>query len=105
MTVRIYVSRDAAAQALGADETTAALQVAAAAKGTSITLTRVGSRGMVWLEPLVEVEDAGGQRIAYGPVTADDVPDSCRQACSTPRRTRCDSAASKTCPGSRSRSA
>ena len=29
MAVRIYISRDAAAQALGADETTAALQVAA----------------------------------------------------------------------------
>jgi len=74
MTVRIYISRDAAAQALGADETTAALQLSAAAKGASISLTRVGSRGMVWLEPLVEVEDASGQRIAYGPVTADDVP-------------------------------
>ena len=74
MAVRIYVSRDAAAQALGADETAAALQVAGAAKGTPITLTRVGSRGMVWLEPLIEVEDASGQRIAYGPVTADDVP-------------------------------
>ena len=74
MAVRIYISRDAAAQALGADETTAALQLAAASKGTSITLTRVGSRGMVWLEPLVEVENASGQRIAYGPVTADDVP-------------------------------
>ena len=74
MTVRIYISRDAAAQALGADETTTALQLSAAAKGASISLTRVGSRGMVWLEPLVEVEDASGQRIAYGPVTADDVP-------------------------------
>ena len=49
MTVRIYISRDAAAQALGADETTAALQLSAAAKGASISLTRVGSRGMVWL--------------------------------------------------------
>ncbi len=74
MALRIYLSRDAAAQALGADETAAALQVAAAAKGTSLTLTRVGSRGMVWLEPLVEVEDASGQRIAYGPVMAGDVP-------------------------------
>jgi formate dehydrogenase iron-sulfur subunit len=74
MAVRIYISRDAAAQALGADETAAALQLAAASKGTSIALTRVGSRGMVWLEPLVEVENASGQRIAYGPVTADDVP-------------------------------
>ncbi len=75
MSVRVYISRDAAAQALGADETAAALQVAAAARGTGITLKRVGSRGMVWLEPLVEVEDANGQRIAYGPLTADRVPE------------------------------
>jgi formate dehydrogenase iron-sulfur subunit len=75
MSLRVYVSRDASAQALGADETAAALQVAAAARGTGITLKRTGSRGMVWLEPLIEVEDASGDRIAYGPVTADLVPD------------------------------
>jgi formate dehydrogenase iron-sulfur subunit len=74
MPVRLYLSRDASAQALGADETAAALQLAAAARGTSITLKRTGSRGMVWLEPLLEVEDAAGDRIAYGPVTADLVP-------------------------------
>jgi formate dehydrogenase iron-sulfur subunit len=70
MAVRIYVSRDAAAQALGADETAAALLAAA---GADIELVRVGSRGMVWLEPLVEVTDAAGQRIAYGPVMAEQV--------------------------------
>jgi len=72
MAIRIYVSRDAAAQALGADETAAALLAAA---GTDIELVRVGSRGMVWLEPLVEVTDAAGQRIAYGPVIAEQVPE------------------------------
>ena len=77
MSVRIYVSRDASAQALGADETVAALQVAAAARGIESRSTRVGSRGMVWLEPLVEVEVDGG-RIAYGPVTAAEVSDSLR---------------------------
>lgn len=73
MSVRIYVSRDAAALALGADETVAALEQAAGSQGQQITITRVGSRGMVWLEPLVEVEVAG-QRIGYGPVNAADVP-------------------------------
>ena len=72
MAIRIYVSRDAAAQALGADETAAALLAAA---GADIELVRVGSRGMVWLEPLVEVTDAAGQRIAYGPVMAEQVPE------------------------------
>jgi formate dehydrogenase iron-sulfur subunit len=75
MSLRVYVSRDASAQALGADETAAALQVAAAARGAGITLKRTGTRGMVWLEPLIEVEDAAGDRIAYGPVTADLVPE------------------------------
>ncbi len=38
-----------------------------------MTLIRTGSRGMVWLEPLVEVETPQG-RVAYGPVTPADVP-------------------------------
>ncbi|MEN9704170.1 MAG: hypothetical protein RLZZ393_49 [Pseudomonadota bacterium] len=73
MATRVFVSRDAAAQALGADETVAALQAAAKARGVDLSITRVGSRGMVWLEPLVEVE-CNGERIAYGPVTDDQVP-------------------------------
>jgi formate dehydrogenase iron-sulfur subunit len=68
----VYVSRDAAALAVGADETAAALTAAAKAKGQDLQLVRVGSRGMVWLEPLVEVEIAG-KRIGYGPVAASDV--------------------------------
>jgi formate dehydrogenase iron-sulfur subunit len=69
VTVRVFISRDAAAQALGADETVAALQAAALKKGQAIEIVRVGSRGMVWLEPLVEVEVAG-ERIGYAPVEA-----------------------------------
>jgi len=75
MAALLYVSCDAAAEALGVDETVVALQAAAKARGVQIQLKRVGSRGMVWLEPLVEVEDAAGHRIAYGPVTADHVPE------------------------------
>lgn len=74
MAIRVFISRDAAAQALGADETAAALQAAARAGGVDVAITRVGSRGMVWLEPLVEVEHQG-QRIAYGPVDAQQVPE------------------------------
>jgi formate dehydrogenase iron-sulfur subunit len=74
MTTRVYLSRDASALALGAEETARALQAEAAARGIEIELKRVGTRGMVWLEPLVEVEDASGRRIAYGPVTETDVP-------------------------------
>ncbi len=63
----VYVPRDAAARAAGADEVAARL---AATDG--VRLVRNGSRGMLWLEPMVEVvTDAG--RIAYGPVALDEI--------------------------------
>jgi formate dehydrogenase iron-sulfur subunit len=68
----VYVPSDASALAVGADEVAAALQSACAARGVPIHLVRNGSRGMAWLEPLVEVQTAAG-RIAYGPVAAEDV--------------------------------
>ena len=63
---RIFVPRDAAALAVGADE------VAAALAGHA-DVVRTGSRGMFWLEPMIEVETPEG-RIAYGPVEAGDIP-------------------------------
>ncbi|WP_026615551.1 formate dehydrogenase beta subunit [Ensifer aridi] len=72
MTVKIYVSRDAAAIALGAEKVAKAMADEIAARGLDATIVRNGSRGMHWLEPLVEVETAEG-RIAYGPVKARDV--------------------------------
>ena len=63
---RVYLSRDAFSLALGADAVAAALAPHA-------TVVRTGSRGMVWLEPMVEVETPAG-RVAYGPVTPADVP-------------------------------
>jgi formate dehydrogenase iron-sulfur subunit len=71
-TVRVFVSRDAAAVALGADEVAAAIGEQARLAGVEIDLVRTGSRGMVWLEPLVEVECAG-VRIGYGPLSAADI--------------------------------
>ena len=71
--MKIYVSRDSAAKALGADEVAEALQEEIAARGLRAEVIRTGSRGMVWLEPLVEI-DAGGGRMAYGPVSAEEVP-------------------------------
>ena len=75
MATQLFLSCDAAALALGADATATALQLAATQRGQALDLRRVGSRGMVWLEPLLEVVDDRGQRIAYGPVTADRVPE------------------------------
>lgn len=68
--VRVFVPGDSAARAVGADAVAAALVEAA---GDRIRLVRNGSRGMLWAEPLVEVETADGTRVAYGPVAPDDV--------------------------------
>ncbi len=71
--VTVYVPKDSASLAVGADEVAAALQAQCAARGLPLKIVRNGSRGLMWLEPLVEVATPLG-RIAYGPVTADDVP-------------------------------
>ncbi|MFC2969002.1 formate dehydrogenase beta subunit [Acidimangrovimonas pyrenivorans] len=71
--MKIYVPRDAAAKALGADAVAAAVEKEAAARGLDVSVVRNGSRGMIWREPLVEVETGEG-RIAFGPVTPGDVP-------------------------------
>ncbi len=71
--VRIFVPGDAGALAVGADEVARALALAAAAAGVAVQIIRNGSRGLYWLEPMVEVETAAG-RVAFGPVAASDVP-------------------------------
>ena len=72
MNVRIYVPRDTSANACGADEVAAAIDEQAQARGIAIELVRNGSRGMCWLEPLVEVETERG-RIGFGPLTVEAV--------------------------------
>ncbi len=74
MSVKIYVPGDSGALAVGADDVAAAIAREAETRGLDVQIVRNGSRGMFWLEPLVEVETAAG-RTAYGPVTAKDVPD------------------------------
>ena len=71
--VKVFVPRDAAALAVGADAVAAMLQAECARRGLAVELVRNGSRGMFWLEPLVEVATPHG-RVAYGPVAAEDVP-------------------------------
>ncbi|MFM8385845.1 MAG: formate dehydrogenase beta subunit [Planctomycetia bacterium] len=71
--ITVYVPRDAVSLAAGADAVATALAREARALGVSLRVVRNGSHGMLWLEPLVEV-DVRGTRIAYGPVEAKDVP-------------------------------
>ena len=71
--MKIFLPLDSVAVALGADEIAEAILAEATAKGIPVTLVRNGSRGMVWLEPLAEVETPAG-RMALGPMTLADVP-------------------------------
>ena len=71
--MKIYLPLDSAAVALEADEIAEAIRAHAHTKGVDLTLVRNGSRGMVWLEPLAEVETPAG-RMAFGPMTLADVP-------------------------------
>jgi len=70
--IKVYVPRDSAARSVGADEVAEAIAAEAKAKKIGVQIIRNGSRGLFWLEPLVEVETAEG-RLAYGPVTPTDV--------------------------------
>lgn len=72
--MKIYVPLDSAAKALGADAVAAAIRDAARADGKDVQIVRNGTRGMIWLEPLVEIERDDGKRLAYGPVSVADVP-------------------------------
>src|SRR5215813_958821 len=71
--MRLYVPRDAAALAVGADEVSHELEKVAASRGISIEIIRTGSRGLCWLEPMVELATDAG-RVAFGPVSPSDVP-------------------------------
>ncbi len=65
-TTTVYVPQDTAAAAVGADEL-------AAEAATAVTVVRTGSRGALWLEPLLEVDTPAG-RVGYGPLSAEDLP-------------------------------
>lgn len=73
MTLKIYVPADSSARALGADAVAQAVLDEARRRDVEVTLVRNGTRGMTWLEPLVEIE-TDGVRHGFGPVSAADVP-------------------------------
>ncbi|HEX5431501.1 MAG TPA: NADH-quinone oxidoreductase subunit L, partial [Bryobacteraceae bacterium] len=70
--MKIFVPGDAAALAVGADAVAKVFETQIASRRLDAQIVRNGSRGLFWLEPLVEVETPRG-RIAYGPVTAESV--------------------------------
>jgi formate dehydrogenase iron-sulfur subunit len=72
MSLRVFVPRDAGAVAVGADDIASKLEQAAASRGIAIDIVRTGSRGLYWLEPMIEVATPQG-RVAFGPVSERDV--------------------------------
>jgi len=72
MTTRIYVPCDAAALSVGAEAVANAVHAEIVSRKLDLKLVRNGSRGLLWLEPLVEIETPKG-RIGYGPVKASDI--------------------------------
>ncbi|MBW4788615.1 NADH-quinone oxidoreductase subunit NuoF [Alcaligenes faecalis subsp. faecalis] len=72
-TITVYIPRDTAAVAMGAHEIAQQLAAQAQERGLDIQIVRNGSRGLLWLEPMVEVQTAEG-RVAYGPVQTEDLP-------------------------------
>ncbi len=72
MSVTIYIPCDSGALALGAEKVARAVEREISARGIDAKIVRNGSRGLYFLEPMVEVATAQG-RVAYGPVKAKDV--------------------------------
>ncbi|CAN7277298.1 MULTISPECIES: formate dehydrogenase beta subunit [unclassified Pseudomonas] len=73
MMPTLYLPCDSLARAVGADEVAVALTTQARERGLSLDLQRTSSRGLYWLEPLLEMDSPQG-RIGFGPLTAADVP-------------------------------
>lgn len=72
MSTRIYIPSDTTAKSLGADRLAMQMAAVAAERGVDIEIVRNGTRGLYWLEPLIEVDTAEG-RIGFGPVKSKDL--------------------------------
>ncbi|WP_194792371.1 formate dehydrogenase beta subunit [Pseudomonas sp. UFMG81] len=71
--LNLCIPCDSVARAVGADQVAEALQREAANRQLALRIQRTSSRGLYWLEPLVELESERG-RLGFGPVTVEDVP-------------------------------
>ena len=72
MSYTVYIPRDSSALSMGAEKVATTIVDEAKKRGLDINIVRNGSRGLYWLETMVEVATDKG-RVAYGPVRAKDV--------------------------------
>ncbi|MEI9907617.1 MAG: NADH-ubiquinone oxidoreductase-F iron-sulfur binding region domain-containing protein [Actinomycetota bacterium] len=68
----LYISKDSASRSVGSDKIATRIAEEAKARNLDITIVRTGTRGALWLEPIVEVL-VGEKRIAFGPVSVADI--------------------------------
>ncbi|PJI50743.1 MAG: formate dehydrogenase [Pseudomonas sp.] len=71
--LKLFIPCDSVACAVGADEVTDALVSEAERRQLPLDIQRTSSRGLYWLEPLLELESDTGRQ-GFGPLTVDDVP-------------------------------
>jgi formate dehydrogenase iron-sulfur subunit len=69
---KLYIPRDAVALGLGSDDVEQALVTALHERKIEADFAHTGSRGLYWLDPMIEVATPQG-RVAYGPVGVEDV--------------------------------
>ena len=74
MSVTVYIPGDSGVRSLGADSVAKAIAAEAEQRQLPVKVVRTGSRGLYWLEPVIEI-DHSGNRLAYGPVGAADIPE------------------------------
>lgn len=72
--LKLYIPCDSVARAVGADQVAEALLREAERRQLPLDIQRTSSRGLYWLEPLIECDSAQG-RLGFGPITPHDVPD------------------------------
>jgi formate dehydrogenase iron-sulfur subunit len=72
MKAVVWVPNDSAAVSVGATDVAQAIELESKKRGLDVTVKRNGTRGLFYLEPLVEVETPEG-RVAYGPVAVEDI--------------------------------
>lgn len=71
--IRAFIPQDTTALALGSDQVAMALRDSARRTALDVEIVRNGSRGMFWLEPLLEIDTDSG-RFGFGPMNQSDVP-------------------------------
>ncbi|WP_271410265.1 formate dehydrogenase beta subunit [Pseudomonas sp. Q1-7] len=83
--LRLCIPCDSVARAVGADEVAVALAREAEKRNLPLEIKRTSSRGLYWLEPLLELETDEG-RLGFGPLAVEDVPALLDALCDEPGR-------------------